>query len=169
MLKEEIEIMNKTARSNGAVGQYAIVPEIAKEKALSLVNYYGSREKIRILDYGAGPKAIHARALRKLGFNVTAWEIGENFNKRYHDQDALCHSYEIIYASNVLNVQPNVECLIETLKQLRDIQYRNAWCIVNYPNTPRKLPEFKTTHIHALLLAIFSNVDRRPKNVFICK
>ena len=90
-----------------------------------------------ILDFGAGKGAVQTQVLRDNGFtNVTAYDFGDNIIMGLHDPDALSKHYDIVFASNVINVSSDEEMLKETL---RDIwKATKEKCIFNYPMTPRK-------------------------------
>ena len=128
----QIFIVNRTARSAGAVGKNAIVPKVVE--ALSFF-----RSKAKILDFGSGPKAIHTKALRKKGLDVTAHEIGSNRDPNIHDRNALRRKYDIVFASNVLNVQPDQEMLMWTIDKMRKAVRANGALVANLPKTPRKM------------------------------
>lgn len=133
---EEIKIANATSRSNGASARNkdgsirAIVPKYVAEH----INKENS-----ILDFGAGRNAVHTRWLREEGFNVTAYDFGENCIEGLHDRDALSKQYKVIMASNVLNVNSSLNMLLETLKQIYNSLEPGGEFICNYPASPRKL------------------------------
>lgn len=135
---EEREIVIKTARRRGAVGGKALVPRAFME----LFQRGYINPLAIVLDFGAGP-GDHARALRKEGFRVTAHEFLESpyYDVVFHDPYALEHKYDVVYASNVLNVQPSVEALRTTLEEIYSVMKPNAIFIANYPASPRKLPK----------------------------
>lgn len=122
---------NATSRHGGAVGSKALVPRYVAQVA---------KEDDSILDFGAGKRAAHAANLRKLGHSVTAYEFGANFNPSFHDRLALMRQYDIVYASNVLNVQGHGNMLWETLAEIRDATKSGGRAIFNYPESPRLLP-----------------------------
>ena len=138
--KTQIQIANATSRSNGAVGKNAIVPRIAREHA---------KPGQSILDFGAGKDALHAKALREAGLDVTAHEFGDNQNEN-HDRSALGRKYSMVYASNVLNVQESRAMLNTTLSQVFGALKRGGTFIANYPASPRK-SELSNKEIKAIL------------------
>jgi hypothetical protein len=90
-----------------------------------------------ILDFGAGKDALGTLYLRNLGYKVTAFDIGENFVEGLHDPDAIKpgHEYRVVMASNVVNVQPAKEDVVELFAlaaRLAPIFF------FNYPDKPRK-------------------------------
>ena len=115
--------VNSTCRSSGAVGKNALIPR--------LIQRYVSKNK-SILDYGAGKNAIHTKKLRRNGYSVTAWDIGENFNPLLHDRRALSRKYDVVMASNVLNIQPSRQKLKETIAQIASWRSTRGIAIVNY-------------------------------------
>jgi hypothetical protein len=136
----KIEAMNKTARSNGAVGKNAIVPRIVKELADWLCEDGDDmKDFIYILDYGAGPRCKHVLQLVAEGYkHVYAWEIGANFSPYIHDEEALLQYYDIVYASNVLNVQPSPAGIEQVVAQCFAATTAGGYCVFNYPKSPRK-------------------------------
>lgn len=157
---DEIKIANKTSRSTGAVGQKAIVPRLVAETV-------SPEDNLTLLDFGAGKTAIHTQALREQGFNVTAYEFGDNINPKLHDINALKNKYDVIYASNVINVQSSEEMLQATINQIQGCMKLNSIVIVNYPTSPRKLNWSMTQMINYLnQYFVLDRVKNQP-NVFM--
>lgn len=133
---EEIRIANATSRSNGASAKNkdgsirAIVPKYVAENI---------RKEDLILDFGAGRSAVHTQWLREQGFNVVAYDFGDNLIEGLHDKDALNKKYSVVMASNVLNVQSSLNMLFTTLKQISNSLESGGEFICNYPASPRKL------------------------------
>lgn len=131
----EIKIANATSRSNGASAKNkdgsirAIVPRYVAENV--------SKED-SILDFGAGKGALHTKWLREQGFDITAYDFGDNCVEGLHDKDALSKQYKVIMASNVLNVSSSLEMLQETLSQIYNSLEPGGTFICNYPSAPRK-------------------------------
>lgn len=132
----EIKIANATSRSCGASAINkdgsirAIVPKYVAENIKKCES---------ILDFGAGKGATHTKWLRKEGFNVTAYDFGENCIEGLHDKNALQKQYKVIMASNVLNVNSSLDMLFETLKQINNSLEPGGKFICNYPASPRKM------------------------------
>ena len=132
--EEKIKIANKTARASGAsalnkdgsirsvVGRY-VLDNISKDAS--------------ILDFGSGPAAVQTLALRDAGFkNVSAYDFGVNTRDGIQDPDALNKKYDVVFASNVLNVSSDEEMLRETLRDIKKAAKNEI--IFNYPSSPRK-------------------------------
>lgn len=126
--QEDIDAANKTSRSMGAVGSKAITPRYVESIATTEDN---------ILDFGAGKDAAHAKRLNGLGLNVTAYDFGNNVKDGIHNPDALSDKYDIVYASNVMNVQSGEDMARQTLEQIRDSVRDGGVAIFNYPTSPR--------------------------------
>jgi 16S rRNA A1518/A1519 N6-dimethyltransferase RsmA/KsgA/DIM1 with predicted DNA glycosylase/AP lyase activity len=132
----EIKIANATSRSGGASAINkdgsirAIVPKYVSE--------YINKED-SVLDFGAGKGAVHTKWLREEGFNVTAYDFGDNIVGGLHDKNALQKQYKVIMASNVLNVQSSLGMLFETLRQIDNSLEQGGEFICNYPASPRKM------------------------------
>lgn len=131
---EEIQIANATSRSSGATARNkdgtlrAVVPKYVESVA---------RKEDKILDYGAGKWAIHTLYLREKGFDCTAYDFGDNV-KYIHDRDALERQYDIVFASNVLNVCSTAHMLVRTTMEIWMATKDGGYAIVNYPSSPRK-------------------------------
>ena len=151
----DIEVANKTSRNNGAVGANAITPRYVRE----IIDTEYEKEDTRILDFGAGKAAAHAMAMRKDGYDISAFEFGDNFNPRIHTLLALAHTYHIVYASNVLNVQSGAEMAKETIKLIADVLLDDGEFIANYPASPRK-SDLTAKEMEMLLRQQFKFVER---------
>jgi len=138
--QEDIQVANKTSRANGAVGANAITPKYVRELLDNGTddNHDCTKEDITVLDFGAGKTAAHAQALLAAGYQVLAYEFGDNVDPRVHCELALLNKYDVVYASNVLNVQSSVDMARTTIKQIRDVMKYDAVFIANYPQSPRK-------------------------------
>ncbi len=171
LTEEETKLVNKTSRGKGAVGRNALVPKVV----LKLAKDTGNMAKQEVIDFGAGKEAIHTKWLRKKGLNVEAHEIGDNSNYRIHNVCATLHPYDIVMASNILNVQPTYHALKETLMELRCLTRPYGMLVCNYPAVPRKLP-LNTEEMELILELIFHEVkpyitEDIPKcaHIYICK
>lgn len=161
--EHEKQAAMKTARAKGTVGKNAIVPKVVREMAF--------KDETEILDYGCGAAQLHVKALRDEGYKVYGWDFslpGLAAN--------LVHTYDIIYMSNVLNVQSSIQMLSDTLNQVRNLVHKNWNCklVVNYPNEPRKMG-LNTKAMEMILNQYFNYVVRLPKEqvgnnvVFTCQ
>ena len=138
------------------------------------------RRTFSILDFGAGPKASHAEVLREAGFkNVTAYDL--KIVEGIHDANALIRKYDVINASNVLNVQPSTNMLNKTLSELRGSLKEDGFIVANFPFEPRKgaytgkgldTRAKQTEYLITKLKEVFNSVERitvkgsKDKNVF---
>lgn len=147
---EEIKIANATSRSSGASAINkdgsirAIVPRYVSEH----INKEDS-----LLDFGAGKSAVHTKWLREKGFNVTAYDFGDNCIEGLHDKNALQKQYKVIMASNVLNVCSSEHMLITTLMQIGNSLAEGGIFICNYPASPRKL-DWKVEDLACLIRSL---------------
>lgn len=138
MTQEEIKMVNATARTAGAVGAKALVPKAVLKL---LQAYFPNDPSVKVLDYGSGPTAQHAARLREEGYAVTAHEIGDNLRRGVHDFEAMDYYYNLVYASNVLNVLPTREALRAVVEEIRGVCGGTAGAglfVFNYPSSPRK-------------------------------
>jgi len=158
---EEMEIANKTSRTSknpGAVSNNAIVPKFVLQ--------YANQNDL-ILDYGSGKYPLHALRLKEKGYNVKSHDFGRNFNSEFHDVDALDNQYDVVYASNVLNVQSSEIMLKSTIEQIIGLMKKDAIFIANYPQTPRKM-DLSFVDIKDILSEYF-DVASLGKNVMLMK
>lgn len=129
---EEIEKANRSSRSSGAVGPKAITPRMV----LKYIEDTGNKD-ITILDFGSGKDAKHTYALRDMGLDVTAHDFSANVRDEHHDPNALSRKYDIVFASNVLNVQGSEQMMRRTVEDIMKTLDRNSVFIANFPGSPR--------------------------------
>lgn len=107
--KNYVDAVNKTYSRTFSKNQF--IPKIIPK--------YVEKGKT-ILDFGAGTDAFGTLSLRSKGYKVTAYEIGRNFNPALHDPAALSRRYDVVFCSNVVNVQPSrlaIQKLLVALKK----------------------------------------------------
>lgn len=121
------------------------------------------------LDFGAGWKAIHTISLREHGLNVTAHDFGRNFDPNIHDKDALTRQYDVVFASNVVNVHASRTAMCLTLAQICKATKVYGVAIINYPDSPRKNPNVSTEQMKEYLKQFFGGVIGFPgRKVWEC-
>ena len=132
----EIKIANATSRSGGAsaINKDGSIRAIVPRYVADHINKEDS-----LLDFGAGKGAMHTKWLREEGFNVVAYDFGDNCIEGLHDKNALNKQYKVIMASNVLNVSSSLDMLFETLNQIEGSLEPGGEFICNYPSSPRKM------------------------------
>jgi hypothetical protein len=178
MTEDEIKIANKTARHAGAVGSNALLPRIIRSKWASKsiserIESGTIDEHFEILDFGAGPKAIHTADFARDGYPCTAYEMGENFDPNLHcDDETLGNStFDIVMASNVINVLSSFSAVEETLKKIHKYTDRKGVALINYPTSPRKCEGLTIKKLMELILKEFSSVmveNNSGTRVFYC-
>jgi len=129
---EEIMKANKSSRSSGAVGPKALTPRMV----LQYIKDTGNKN-VKILDFGSGKDAKHTYALRDMGLDVTAHDFSSNINDDHHDSDALNKIYDIVFASNVLNVQGSEQMMRRTIEDVLKTMSNDSVFIANFPSSPR--------------------------------
>ena len=122
--------MIRTARSNGAVGKNAILPKFISE-------FEGAKEHL-VLDFGCGKDAIHVQMLRKKGFEYAYGIDLHPLTDSNLEANNGSLPWYLVYASNVLNVQPTRTTLNCTICKLSDYAKQGV-AYLSYPKTPRKL------------------------------
>ena len=153
---EQITTANKTSRNSPAIGAKAITPKMVRRY---IEDNNLNKDEISILDFGAGKTAAHAQKFVEDGYQCLAYEFGDNVDPRYHCELALFNKYDIVYASNVINVQSSLYMLQETLIQIKQVMKPNAVLFANYPLSPRKMSA-KGWQMHAMLRNHFASVVR---------
>jgi 2-polyprenyl-3-methyl-5-hydroxy-6-metoxy-1,4-benzoquinol methylase len=159
MTIEEIKIANATYRRNGS----SVFDKNGKIRSV-VANYVTeniSKDK-KILDFGCGSEFIQGKYLRELGFNVDGWDFGVNKPKNCVTE--LNQIYDVVYASNVLNVLSSGGALRETLIQIRSCLKDGALFIANYPQSPRKLNLTVATMENLLRFFFGENIKRIKYN-----
>lgn len=124
--------------------------------------------KRTILDFGAGYQAIHTFTLREAGLDVTAWDFGRNFDPSIHDKAALSRQYDVVMASNVVNVHGTINAFLLTLRQITGAVKPGGYAMINYPDSPRKMPWLSSEMFEAYLCNFFKGVYRQGRNVYLC-
>ena len=127
VLSETERAIRRSARSKGAVGKNAIVPRV--------IPYLTDKTKA-ILDFGCGKDMIHVKALREQGFNVEGFDF--SIPNSYVDY-VRGKKYDVVYLSNVLNVQPSEQMLSELITTISLCIKPNSLVVANYPYKPRYL------------------------------
>lgn len=157
----EIKIANATSRSNGAsaINKDGSIRAIVPRYVAEHINKEDS-----LLDFGAGKDAVHTKWLREEGFNVTAYDFGNNVIEGLHDKNALHKQYKVIMASNVLNVQSSLDMLLETLHQIDGSLEPGGEFICNYPSSPRKM-ELVANDLREIIQSIFKGKIERVGGV----
>ena len=149
-----------TARSSGAVGPNAILPRLVAHQLKKHKDY-------AILDFGAGPQALHTKWLRKQGFQrVTAYDLLPNMNTM-HDPTAMMPGrlYHVVMASNVLNIQPSMVDLNSTLEEIAGVlEIIIGKAYFNWPSEPNYM-QLSTTQIRNILAVHFYSVERVSPNL----
>ena len=157
MTIEEIKIANATYRRNGS----SVFDKNGKIRSV-VANYVAeniSKDK-KILDFGCGSEFIQGRYLRELGFNVDGWDFGANKPKDCVAE--LNQIYDVVYASNVLNVLSSGMALRETCIQIHNCLKNGGLFIANYPASPRK-SGFTMAMMECLLRFFFGENFKRVR------
>lgn len=155
MTVQEIKIAKATSRSAGASaikdGKIRAIVPLWVEKNID-------KDKT-ILDFGAGKGATSTKYLLSKGFNVAAYDLWVGNGDELLDKFALNRQYDVVFASNVLNVQSSQSMLIETLSQIKDSMKDNGEFICNYPQTPRKML-LTSEEIERIIIKVFGSIER---------
>lgn len=90
-------------------------------------------KEAKILDFGCGRDAVHVGLLCQKGLDVVGHDFSRPTPYRYEE-------FDVVYASNVLNVQANEGMLRATLVQIKDRLREGGLFFANYPKDPRHCP-----------------------------
>ena len=128
-----------------------------------------------LLDFGAGPHNQHANILEKEGFkNITCYDIGKNYNEELHDAHALSREYDVVYLSNVINVQPTLENVDYVLAQASECVKEDGQMILNFPN-PHYCKDLTESVLYNKLNILFDIVliesvnEKSRSTIYVCK
>lgn len=156
MTAQEIKIAKATSRSAGASainknGTIRAVVPLFIEKNID--------KSKTILDFGAGRGCTSTKYLLSKGFDVAAYDLWCGNGDELLDKYALDRQYDVVFASNVLNVQSSLSMLNETLKQIYDTVKYGGEFICNYPQSPRKML-LTSEEIERIIIKVFGSVER---------
>lgn len=165
----EIDIAKRTSRSSGASainkdGTIRAVVPLWVEKNVG--------KNKTILDFGAGRWCTSTKYLKQKGFeNIVPYDLWCGDGDELLDAQALERTYDVIFASNVLNVQSSLDMLYETLWQIWDALNYGGEFICNYPNSPRKmdLTVDEIDHFIAATLGVIPEIVGGTKSAPIWK
>ena len=147
--------VNSSYRFRGEKAKMNIVPRWVADKV---------DHNLSILDYGAGPHNQHANILKEEGFtNITCYDVGKNYNEELHDKDALSKNYDVVYLSNVINVQPSIEYVAHVLDSAMECVKENGRMILNFPN-PHYCDELTEKKLYDMLSNRFQDMGRERIN-----
>ena len=148
--QEEIRIANATYRSKGS----SVFDKNGNVRSVVVRFVAGSVSKDKkILDFGCGSEFVQGKYLRNLGFDVDGWDFGANKPKDCVEN--LEQIYDVVYASNVLNVISSEHMLMKTLEQIYNCLKDGGLFVANYPQSPRKMA-MKDKHLCKLVREKFN-------------
>lgn len=150
---DETERAIRSARSTGAVGKNAIVPRIIPQLA-------SRSPDLDILDFGCGKDMIHVKALREKGYSVDGYDLSLPETKEFIKN----RCYDIIYLSNVLNIQSSEEMLEDLINDVWYRLHHQGFVVANYPKDPRYLG-WSTEKMLKWLQFNFASVVRVNRNL----
>lgn len=127
------DIAFRTSKSGGFMRRGALTPRVVENVA---------DPSDKILDFGAGAGTPYTLQLRQDGLDVKAYDFGASWTTGLDpttvDTDPFHQSYDLTFASNVINVSSSRAMLIDTLEQIRSTIKPGGTAIFNYPKEPRK-------------------------------
>jgi hypothetical protein len=148
----EIDIAKRTSRSSGASainkdGTIRAVVPLWVEKNVD--------KSKTILDFGAGRWCTSTKYLKQKGFeNIVPYDLWCGDGDELLDAQALDRTYDVVFASNVLNVQSSHSMLLETLYSMYNAVNNDGVMICNYPTSPRKM-DLSAAEMELMIRAVF--------------
>jgi SAM-dependent methyltransferase len=126
-----MDLRAKTARSKGAVGANAITPRVVLGLGRQGAWF---DENAKVLDFGCGKDALHVELFKSEGWNCKGVDLSRE--EKYAGE-----KFDVVYASNVLNVQASAQDLDNTLESIIGYMMptNEATFVANYPTSPRKM------------------------------
>lgn len=156
---DEIKIANSTYRSKGS-SVFDKNGNIRSVVARFVANSISKDKKI--LDFGCGSEFIQGAYLRSLGFDVSGWDFGDNKPKDCIEK--FEQVYDVVYASNVLNVISSHSMLMETLKQIESCLKDDGVFVANFPQSPRKM-KISSNELSNIIQEKFSGIAHKISGV----
>lgn len=162
MNKDYIKKANKSARSKGAIGKTSVV--VKKLIDLKIPKDF------KILDYGSGPDMVFTKELREKGYDVDAFDFGENFRDGMVEK-VQKNYYDFIFASNVLNVWSDILMFSKRLNEIKNGLKKGGEFLANYPAKPRYFLDFDENKVKIIISIFFpeNEIIIYPKNIFHAK
>ena len=165
----EIDIAKRTSRSSGA----SAINKDGTIRAIVPLWVEKNVDKSKtVLDFGAGRWCTSTKYLKQKGFdNIIPYDLWCGDGDELLDSQALDRTYDVVFASNVLNVQSSMSMLHETLWQIWDAVNYGGEFICNYPNSPRKmdLTADEIDHFIAATLGVIPEIVGGTKSAPIWK
>lgn len=120
---------------------------------------------LSVLDYGAGKHASGTQMLRTYFIDVTAYDIGNNCTTCFHNENALDGIYDIVMASNVINVQPSLHHVSDVFHEIKNCLTPNGIVYCNLPRSPRKC-EINEQRLQSMMENYFNDVVKHNANIY---
>jgi len=139
--------------------KYAVIPKLVRQMF---------PKSFKILEYGADPEVVNQLSLKLLGFDVDAYNFGQNWREGMQKEVLPAH-YDLIYASNVINNWSTVELVNENLVRISRGLKNKGTFLTNYPKSPRYMADNTDADMIEILWKFFTDVRILPKNVYYCK
>jgi hypothetical protein len=160
-IDDYIKGVNSTDRSKGgAVGKEPLCYRWVRD-------VLGAPD-MRILDFGSGVARTGERLLEAEGFeHVDSYEIGKHVTNLHVKRPKLL-SYDIVIMSNVLNVQPTREHILNTVGNALDFLKPGCVCVWNYPQSPRKA-DLKTSDVVSIMDIFSKETTKLQADVFLSR
>lgn len=166
-MSESEKKSKKSKMRTRCAANFGKVP-LAYQWLKDFVTGYDCRDfKEFVLDFGCGDgrfvRWLHDEmneVCKRTSFTV----VGYDYDRPLADPTA---QFDIVIASNVINVHPTIEGVKATLKEIRGrCRDRLGWVVVSYPTEPRKAG-LTIKQVQDLLVEVMPDVDwqrtRRPE------
>lgn len=169
-----------TARKTSRTQKYD--PEVTKGRGIgeALVPSFAMNLALKtqmVLDFGAGKHPFYVMKYRDMGYDIYGWDLPdsmkyweENYEEEIQPPGGLNKQFDMVYASNVLNVAPSEEFLKRmTLDMIKSALKSGGMFIGNFPASPRKNPEMTPQKLYEILNEYFEGVQYfNDKKIYLC-
>lgn len=148
---EKEKAIKSARRGSSFGGKKSLVPNYVK----TIV-----RSGDSVLNFGAGVKEkdgkyLHSEIIREAGGVVDECDL--RWEPAWKE---LLYFYDIVFASNVINVQPSLRMLLQTLLEIKSYVKRCSGVVVmNYPKSPRYL-NISTEEMRLYVSEIFNQTPK---------
>jgi len=173
---DEMNIARKTSRTQkydpsvtkGRGFSEAVVPSFAMNLAL---------KNQMVLDFGAGKHPYYVMKYRDMGYDIYGWDLPdsmryweEHYEEEIQPPGGLNKQFDMVYASNVMNVAPSEDFLRRmTLDTIKSALKSGGMYVGNFPASPRKNPEMTPKRLYEILGEYFDGVQYfKDKKIYLC-